>query len=250
MSYDYDELSVRQWQEKFRAGAFNDVDSMEEAGWYHENCPYETLPTRLKKLAKVVMGVTYPFILDHYHILCRNVSSRFGKTYDEVGFSPLDEADSHRIFGVSVDNPYHRKKWTLFTARYRFDSPEYDCARVQKMIDYINMIGPELEQGIKPSFAAECQAVEIYAYRQCGRHHEIPVYRDGEHLYSYISEQDGVEHRVIAVTNLEDLPPGFAVDQVEQIKGLYIYRPEDAEISLPTPKKAVNKSHKRKGVER
>lgn len=245
-----DELSVRQWQEKFRAGAFSDPDAMDEAGWFNWECSSGSLPTRLKRLARIVMGITDPFILDNYYILFRNISSRFNRTYDEVGFVSFDVDDFRRYFSVSRNNPYHRKRWTLSTPRYSFISPEYDCINVQGMIQYINRIGPELEQGGKSSLAAECRVAEIYAYRRCGRHDEIPVYRDGEHLYSYISAQDRRKHFMIATGRPKDMPPGFRMDHAEKIQGLYVYCPEDAGKSLTVTEKAAGKSQKRKEPER
>ena len=99
-----DVLLVRQWQELYRAGAFQTPDyiEMEKAGWYHWNCDYESLAVRLKKLVPVVMGITQPFILDNYSVLFRNLSSRFGKLHDEVGFVPLDETANKKCFWVIV----------------------------------------------------------------------------------------------------------------------------------------------------
>ena len=65
-----DELSVRQWQEQFRAGAFDakDIHIQCTAGWCDWFCQDEALAGRLKKIARVVMGITDPFILDNYYV--------------------------------------------------------------------------------------------------------------------------------------------------------------------------------------
>ena len=65
-----EEISVRQWQERFRAGVFDhkDIYTQCEAGWYDWFCQDHALAGRLKKIAKVVMGITSPFILDNYGI--------------------------------------------------------------------------------------------------------------------------------------------------------------------------------------
>ncbi|WP_300347170.1 hypothetical protein [uncultured Oscillibacter sp.] len=49
-----EEISVRQWQEKFRAGAFDhkDIYTQCKAGWYDWFCQDHALSGRLKKIAR------------------------------------------------------------------------------------------------------------------------------------------------------------------------------------------------------
>lgn len=63
-------ISVRQWQERFRAGAYENKDLKVQcaAGWYDWFCRDEALARRLKKISKVVMGITDPYILDNYYV--------------------------------------------------------------------------------------------------------------------------------------------------------------------------------------
>ena len=65
------ETSVRRWQELYRAGAFDDpcCSVQMDAGWYNWVCGTDSLPNRLKKLAKLVMGITDPYILDNYYTI-------------------------------------------------------------------------------------------------------------------------------------------------------------------------------------
>ncbi|WP_300448409.1 amidoligase family protein [uncultured Oscillibacter sp.] len=75
-----EEISVRQWQKQFKAGFYDspDIHTQCGAGWYDWFCQDRALAGRLKKIAKVVMGVTNPFILDHYYIWFKKL------TYDEL----------------------------------------------------------------------------------------------------------------------------------------------------------------------
>ena len=62
------EMSVRQWQERFRSGDFSSKDRGVQcvAGWYDWFCLDVALAGRLQKLSKVVMGITDPYLLDNY----------------------------------------------------------------------------------------------------------------------------------------------------------------------------------------
>ena len=176
-----DELSVRQWQEQFRAGAFNLQDRYTQcrAGWYDWFCQDHALAGRLKKIGRVVMGITDPFILDNYYVWFKNNCPLNGPLYDDVRFEPLSGNRDGKYFVISLDSPHERMKWALVTERYGFDAPEFDCRNVRDMIKYINVIGPELERDVQPPFIAEKCAVITYAKLR-GDPAGIQVYRDGD----------------------------------------------------------------------
>lgn len=250
MSVNEERVSVRQWQALYRAGAFrtSEYSAMEKAGWYYWDCSSELLAGRLKKLAGVVMGVTHPFILDHYFVLCRNLSSRFDKLYDEVGFVPLVEDDQRKCFWVTLNDPYHRKKWSLFTGRYGEDAPEFDCGGIQTLTRYINGIASELEQDRMVPFIQEKRVAARYAHRFYGEPGEISIYRNGAHQYSYRSKLDGREHVIMVTADLKDTPPGFVSGHAKQYRGFYLYCPEDTELAAPGRKQP--KPLRKNGVQR
>lgn len=141
-----DEISVRQWQEKFRAGTFNAQDRYTQcaAGGYDWFCRDEALAGRLKKIARVVMGVTDPFILDNYYVWFKNNCPLSGPLYDDVRFEPLSGNREGKYFVVSLDSPHENEKWVLYTERKGFFIPEFQCAKVKSMTRYINSIAREL----------------------------------------------------------------------------------------------------------
>lgn len=244
-----EEISVRQWQQMFQAGAFEQDDwtAQELAGWGDF---YDPLNNKgLQNLAKLVMSVTHPFILDNYHVYFLHHTPGVGPMFGCAYFDFLSAELDIRNFYVSLDCPSDRKKWTLRTRRYGDIGPEFECGDIRRMTRYINNMAHELEQGIQPAFIAESQAVGLYALFR-GEPLGLYIYREGEHHYSYTSFQDGRTRTVITVSDLKDAPPDFVAEQAEQIKGLYAYCPDDAGKALPSPRQAESKPQKRKELER
>ena len=242
-----DEFSVRQWQEQFRAGAFaaSDVATQCKAGWYDWFCQDHALAGRLKKIGRVVMGITDPFILDNYYVWFKNNCPLNGPLYDDVRFEPLSGDRNGKYFVVSLDSPHEREKWALVTERYGFDAPEFDCRNIRDIVRYINRIGPELQQGIIPPFIAEKDAVTVYT-RLRGEPEGIHIYRDGDHRFSYAPRRGWQMKTVLTAASLENAPPGFVSEQAHSINGIYVYCPDDAGIPLPEPQKAADKASKKK----
>ena len=146
------ELSVRQWQERFRAGDFASKDRAVqcEAGWYDWFCQDDALAGRLQKLSKVVMGITDPYILDHYYVWFKNNCPLSGPLYDDVRFEPLHGGRSGKYFVVIRDSPHETHKWTLYTGRHGFEQPEFTCGNVRDMLRHINSMAPETWRGDPP----------------------------------------------------------------------------------------------------
>jgi len=227
-----DNISVRQWQEMFQSGIFHqdNFHVPEQAGWGDF---YDPLNNKgLQNLSKLVMSVTYPFILDNYHVYFLHHTPRAGPMFCCVYFDLLSAEWDARTFYIALDSPHERKKWALMTRRYGDGAPEFECGNVREMIRYINRIGPELEQGVMPPFVAEKRAVEIYA-RIHGEPSGIHVYREGAHRYSYTSFQDKQQRNVMATASLEDAPSGFVPEHAEIVKEIHVYCPENVGKPLP-----------------
>ena len=242
------EMSVRQWQERFRAGDFSNRDRAVqcEAGWYDWFCRDEALAGHLKRISKVVLGINAPFILDNYYVWFKNNCPMAGPLYDDVRFEPLSGERGGKHFVVSLDCPHELAKWVLYTERYGYDAPEFCSGNVRNMVQYINSMAAELEQGIQPAFILEKQAVSDYALRHegtCG----IPVYRNGEHEFSYISRKDRQLRKVTVSGGLEALPPGYEAGQAEQHGDLYVFGTEPPILETPP---GQSKAAQRKGRER
>lgn len=227
------EMTVRRWQERFRAGDFNsrDLSVQCEAGWYDWFCRDEALAGRLKKLSSVVMGIQAPFILDNYYVWFKNNCPVAGPLYDDARFEPLSGERNGKYFIVSLDSPHEQAKWVLYTERYGYDAPEFGSGNVRDVVRYINSMAAELEHNAQPDFLLEKQAVSDYIFRHEWKRN-IPIYREGEHKFSYISRKDRKPRKVTVTCSLEDLPSGYTAEQAEQHGKLYVFGMEQPMASL------------------
>ena len=221
------EISVRTWQERFRAGDFSSRDRAVqcEAGWYDWFCRDDALAGRLKKISGVVLGITDPFILDNYYVWFKNNCPLDGPLYDDVRFEPLTGERDGKYFVVSLYSPHERMKWALITERYGYDAPEFECGNVRDMVKYINAIAPELAQGIQPRFVLEKAAVGEYVRQHEGKS-SYSIRRAGDHLFAYQSPRDWKCRTVAVSDSLENVPQGFPAEQAEQHGMLYVFPSE------------------------
>lgn len=235
------EMSVREWQKRFRAGDFSSRDRAVqcEAGWYDWFCRDDALAGRLKKISSVVLGITDPFILDNYYVWFKNNCPLSGPLYDDVRFEPLSGERDGKYFVVALDSPHELVKWTLFTERYGYDAPEFCCSNVREMTAYINNIAAELAQGFQPHFVQEKAAVGEYVRQHEGKD-AYCIRREGEHLFTYQSSIDWNYRPVAVSTAPEDLPPGFSTEQAEKHEDLYVFpqEPPALDKAVPTMQRA------------
>lgn len=226
------EISVRQWLEKFRACLQNPTDfaAQFESNWYdilwNGN---DEMRRRVSPFAKLVEAITDPYILDHYYIWFMEHGMSFsGKPYDDVRFDLLSGERNKQYFLVQLDCA-GRKKWSLFSERYGFFAPEFECGNVRSMAEYIDGMGRQFAQGIKPAFLSEKWAVERFIALQDGLFCDRVVYRAGEHRYQYHSSNNPKLRTAIVVSASEKLPVGFPLEQAKEIRGILIWSPDGME---------------------
>lgn len=242
-------ISVRQWQERFRAGAYQDKSfaTQCEAGWYDWFCKTEALAGRLKKISSVVMGITDPYILDNYYVWFKNNCPMVGPLYDDVRFEPLSGDRDGKYFVVCLDSPHENKRWALITERYDFGAPEFECDNVRDMAKYINAMARELDQGVVPHFVTERQAVAQFALLHEGTD-QVRVHREDNHSYSYSSPRDRQTKTVSVSSGKDSVPEGYSAEQGERIGGLYVFSQEGPLPTISLPEKQP--APKRKEQER
>ena len=246
-----EDISVRQWQERFKAGAFDspDHDTQCRAGWYDWFCQDKALAGRLKKIAKVVMGITSPFILDNYYVWFKNNLLASGPLYDDVRFEPLSGNRDGKYFVVTLDYPPARAKWALITERYDFGVPEFVCANVREMIQRVNKLGAELERGDPSPLITEEKAVAAYIASQPDLKEFTDLHRIDGHTYSIFLARENRKEFIHAAMTPLCAPAGFQAEQAVQIDGIYVSR-HNHEVVVPPDLSREKPSKKRGGPER
>ncbi len=245
-----DEISVRQWQELYRAGVFaqDDGDAMELAGWADF---YDPLANRkVQALAKLVMGITHPFILDEYRVYFVDHQPGQGSRYASVCFQPLTGKWNERMFSIDLDCPFNREKWALFTQRYGEGEAEFECGHIRRMIRYIHAMAGELEQGIKPAFWPEMEAARQFVFTHLPSCVYRVLRREGEHSYSTWERATDRRITLHVTCRPEDAPPGFQAQDAVPVCGLYVFPQKDGEKAPEIAAASRKKSHKKKEAER
>ncbi len=221
-----EEISVRKWQEQFKAGFYDspDIHTQCGAGWYDWFCQDKALAGRLKKIAKVVMGITSPFILDNYYVWFKNNALTTGQMYDDVRFEPLSGKRDGKYFLITLDHPCQSGKWALTTERYGFGTPEFVCGNVRGMIQYVNKLGAELESGAPSPLTAEEKAVSTYIASQPDLRGFTGLHRVSGHTYSVFIPSENRKELIHAALNPACAPVGFRKEQAVRIDGICVSR--------------------------
>lgn len=245
-----DEISVRQWQELYRAGVFekDNEQTRELAGWGEVDDPLNNW--RMKKLSRLVLAVTHPFILDNYRVFFSVGQPSMGHKHGFVCFYPLEEEHFQCLFHIDMDYPYAREKWALSTRRYGEGETEFECGHVRDMLRYIHVMADELELGVKPPFWPEKEAAQQYAFEYiplCG--YTIPR-REGEHSYSVWDRVTDSRIILRVARTPGDAPPGFQAQDAVPVCGLYVFPQKGVGRAAETPMINRKKTHKKKEAER
>lgn len=243
------DISVRQWQELYRTGAFaqDDSDARELAGWDDFDDPLAD--RKVQALAKLVMGITHPLILDEYRVYFVEHHPGEGPRYGSVCFRPTTGELSKRMFSIDLNCPFSRKKWALSTMRYGEGEAEFECGHIRSMIRYIHTMAGELEQGIKPAFWPEMEAAKQFAFEYLPGCGHLVLRREGEHSYSTWDRITGRRVTLHVSHKPEDAPPGFQAQDAVPVCGLYVFPQKDSE-RAPEIVAASKKKSQKKGVER
>ena len=227
------EIPIRQWLGKFRAGLRDppkDFFDQFEDDWYDTFCgDGNEMRRHMLRFVKMVEAITDPYILDNYYIWFReHLMPIDGRQHDSIGFGPLSEERSGQYFLVKLRRNC-RKRWSLRSERFGFYAPEFECANAFDMAKYIDGMGREFAQGIKPEFLAEKRAVERFVARQDGLLCEIGIFRAGKHRYRYWSSMNHRMRNAIVTSASGPIPDGFPVEQAKEFGGILVWSPDGLE---------------------
>lgn len=140
-------MTLREFCERYRRGDFKskDRDVQVEAGWYRYcYCDDAAVLRRLKKIWKVLKGITDDFVLDSYYVRFHNCKSFKGSLYDTIEFFPIDEKRLEKLYfdvtiGCKIDS---KNKYTVsFFAKK--DNPTIWLNKAKDVATSINKWGQE-----------------------------------------------------------------------------------------------------------
>lgn len=244
-----DNISVRQWQELYRAGGFEKTDpgTLGMAGWSDFHLCLEN--RRLPGLVKMALSITHPFVLDNYHVYFVGHTPAAGPEYSSACFAPLAGRPFQLRFSVDLDSPFQREKWALFTQRYGEGEAEAVFSNVRSLIRYIHTMAHELEHDIKPAFWEEAAAAKQFLFEHDGL---VPgaLRREGKHRYSCWIRGTNARRFIHVVRHPEDIPSEFRDGGAVLINGMFVCCSEDMEVERVLEHPAKSERHSPKGRKR
>ena len=151
-------ITVREWIEKFNHGEFDneDFETQCAAGWYDWFCSTKTLAKKLKKMGNIIKDIKNDYILDNFRVWFKNNCPCSYPLYDDFRFEPIkenkedadDDVRNRLYFGVQCGHPYGSDyMYEIFTGRNGY-SIEFKCKNKKEVLHVIDQLAADFEKGL------------------------------------------------------------------------------------------------------
>jgi len=109
------EITLREWQEKFKEGAFDAPDFRTQcnAGWYDWFCADSSLANKTKRLGKIVSKIHEDgrLDIDKCYVWFKNNCPMVGPLYDDIRISDMKTGEN--IIVISIDDKRSAAKYEV-----------------------------------------------------------------------------------------------------------------------------------------
>ena len=143
MGYKED-ISVREWINKFNSGEFDYPDRQTQirAGWYDWFCKDTSLAAKTKRMGKIVKQVKDggKVNLDTMYVWFKNNCPLNGPLYDDFRFADLKTSEVQ--FTIQISCCWNATKYAVYgrtpDGEGHWDEPLFGCDGVKTLISWLN----------------------------------------------------------------------------------------------------------------
>ena len=136
-----EELKLREWQKKFKSGAFDksDISTQIEAGWFDWFCRDTSLAYKTKKMGSIIKQIKDGgrIDLDNTYVFFKNNCPLNGPLYDSFGICNINYRDVV-LFSVQINCCWFDHKYTVLGLGNAFEKPLFETNSSRELVKWLN----------------------------------------------------------------------------------------------------------------